>query len=107
MGDNDIGYSHRHAVNLPTPATADRPMPMVGGNIGCEPPPGILGALMSERPHDAGPRDVVHVPLDSRPPRNDMPPGLLRANGVLNPTPHVYGGDPKEPNTYGLSRLRR
>ena len=29
------------------------------------------------------------------------PPGLLRANGPLNPSPHVYGGDPKAPNTYG------
>jgi hypothetical protein len=25
----------------------------------------------------------------------------VRPGGVLNPAPHVYGGDPKAPNTYG------
>ncbi|MGA8699654.1 MAG: hypothetical protein WB689_38685 [Xanthobacteraceae bacterium] len=58
-------------------------------------------APMSMTPHDAGPRGVVHVPVDSRLPRNDMPPGLLPARGCLNPDPHPYGGDPKAPNTYG------
>jgi hypothetical protein len=61
--------------------------------------PGILGAPLNTDPHGGGPQMPVHIAPGTLP--EHRPPGLLRDNGPLNPAPHVYGGDPKAPNTYG------
>jgi hypothetical protein len=66
-------------------------------------PPGITSMTpINARPNDRGEpgRSPVKFEPSSRAP-NDMGPGLLRANGPLNASPHKYGGDPKAPNTYG------
>jgi hypothetical protein len=76
---------------------------VVGRPIG----PGLLSmSPINATPNDRGEpgRGPVKFEPSSRAP-NDMGPGLLRANGPLNAAPHKYGGDPKEPNTYGLSRV--
>lgn len=65
------------------------------------PPPLRGDAPMSQTPHDAGFRQPVKIAPSTARPANDMPPGLLPASGCLNAEPHVYGGDPKQPNTYG------
>jgi hypothetical protein len=67
-----------------------------------EQPPGLLGAPLNATPNDRGEpgRGPVKFEPSSRAP-NEMGPGLLRANGPLNASPHRYGGDPKAPNTYG------
>jgi hypothetical protein len=65
-------------------------------------PPGILSMTpLNARPNDRGEpgRGPVKFEPSARAP-NEMPPGLLRANGPLNAAPHRYGGDPKLPNTY-------
>jgi hypothetical protein len=74
--------------------------------IGSEMGPGLLSMTpINVDPHRAGPRSNVGFPEDHRPHANDMPARLLPANGALNPDPHPYRGDRKEPNTYG--KLRR
>jgi hypothetical protein len=64
-------------------------------------PPGILGAPLNPDPHIGGDRAPAGNTFSAARPANDMPPGLLPANGALNSDPHPYGGDRKEPNTYG------
>src|SRR6516165_6766588 len=58
---------------------------------GFDPPPPLRAdAPMSMRPHDAGPRQPVHITPSSARPRNDMGPGLLPARGCLDAAPHPY-----------------
>jgi hypothetical protein len=82
---------------------AARGMHDATNSVACPPmPDGILGAPLNARPNDRGEpgRGPVKFEPSARAP-NDMGPGLLRANGPLNASPHKYGGDPKAPNTYG------
>jgi hypothetical protein len=64
-------------------------------------PPGIVGAPLNPDPHKGGDRARAGNEFSSARPANDMLPGLLPVNGALNPDPHPYGGDRKQPNTYG------
>ena len=63
-------------------------------------------APMSMTPHDAGFRQPVKIAPSSARPANDMPPGLLPANGALDPDPHPYtpAAQKQAPNTYGKVR---
>jgi hypothetical protein len=67
-------------------------------------PPGLTSMVpLNANPHGAGPQmNFQNTPSAARPvgePTEIRPPH--------NPAPHHYGGDPKEPNTYGLSRVPR
>jgi hypothetical protein len=64
-------------------------------------PLGFLGAPLNADPHRGGDRAPAGNAFSAARPANDMPAGLLPANGALNPDPHPYGGDRKESNTYG------
>ena len=74
-------------------------------SVGCPAmPDGILGAPLNARPNDRGEpgRGPVKVAPSARAP-NEMGPGLLRANGPLDPNPHPYtpAAQKQAPNTYG------
>jgi len=109
--ENRHGFHGRHRINHPSPATGETPTPMsryVGG-IGTERGSGILGAPLNADPHGRGFKmPIGDAPRAARAP-NEMGPGLLRANGPLNPSPHPYtpAAQVQEPNTYGLSRVPR
>jgi hypothetical protein len=73
--------------------------------VGCPPmPAGILGAPLNAMPNDRGEpgRGPVKFEPSARAP-NEMGPGLLRANGPLDPNPHPYtpAAQKQAPNTYG------
>ena len=78
--------------------------------VGNDMPPPLRGdAPMSMTPHDAGPGAPVHIVPSAARPANDMGPGLLPANGAINPNPHppTPAAQVQERNTYGLSRVPR
>jgi hypothetical protein len=103
MSDNERGFHHPNKVNHAAPATCDTPTPMSRNvGIGNEMGPGILGVPMNADPHARGFKmPVGEVPSAARP-RNDMGPGLLPANGAINPEPHVYNpsSQVQQRNTY-------
>jgi hypothetical protein len=86
MSDNERGFHH--------PGAIDKPITRGVHDINHVPhrelSGGITGAPMRERPHDAGPRAPVHIAPSAARPANDMGPGLLPANGAINPDPHPY-----------------
>lgn len=82
--------------------------PHLNVGIGTEMGPGLTSMVpLNSDPHAGGNRAPAGNEFSRARPANDMGPGLLPQNGALNPDPHPYGGDPKEPNTYGLSRVPR
>ena len=70
------------------------------------PPPLRGDAPMSMTPHDAGFRRPVNIAPSGARPANDMGPGLLPANGALDPDPHPYtpAAQKQAANTYGKVR---
>jgi hypothetical protein len=70
-----------------------------------EMPPGLTGAPMRPDPHGAGPRAPVHVTPGRAMPEH-RPPGLLPANGAINPDPHPYNpaSQVQQANTYAVPR---
>jgi len=110
MPDNERGYHHLNKVNQATPATCDTPTPLSRNvGIGSEMGPGILGAPISVDPHGAGSRAPVHIAPSTARPMNDMGPGLLPANGAINPDPHPYNpaSQVQQKNTYAAPTWER
>ena len=87
MHDNESGFHHRHAIYKPIARGVHD-----AHSVGCpNMPDGILGATpLNADPHVRGFKSPIgEVPSAARP-RNDMGPGLLSANGSINPNPHPY-----------------
>jgi hypothetical protein len=60
--------------------------------------PGLLSmSPLNSDPHRAGPKMNPYAPESSRRPVGE--PSEIKP--PHNPAPHVFGGDRKEPNTYG------
>jgi hypothetical protein len=110
MSDNERGFHHPNKVNHATPATCDTPMPMSRNvGIGNEMGPGILGAPLNVDPHGGGFKMPVGVAPSAARPMNDMGPGLLPANGAINPDPHpaTSAAQVQARNTYAAPTWER
>jgi hypothetical protein len=102
MSDNERGFHHPHAVDkgiMPVehahPAHNDIfAAPVCGG------PP------MDPDPHARGFKMPVKIAPSAARPMNDMGPGLLPANGAINPNPHPYNpaSQVQQRNTYAVPR---
>ena len=92
LSPHGIKEAEGHAVHVDVSAGTAMPPPLRGD------------APMSMTPHDAGPRDVIKVTPGRMP--EHRPPGLLPANGALDPDPHPYtpAAQKQAPNTYGKVR---
>ena len=98
MSDNERGFHHPHAI--------DKGIMRGLHDVNCVPcpemPPGITGAPLNADPHGGGFKmPVGNMPSAARP-MNDMGPGLLPANGAINPNPHPYNpaSQVQQRNTY-------
>jgi hypothetical protein len=76
-------------------------------DVNCVPCPEMSGGLTSMAPLNADPHGGgFKMPVGAAPsaarPMNDMGPGLLPANGAINPNPHPYNpaSQVQQRNTY-------
>ena len=106
MSDNERGFHHLHKVDKGiTRGVHDL------NSVGCPDMPGGITSMtpLNADPHGRGFKmPIGDVPSAARP-ANDMGPGLLPANGAINPDPHPLtpAAQVQERNTYGLSRVPR
>ena len=99
MHDNERGYHHLHKIDK----GIMRGVHDATNSVACPPMPlGITGAPLNPDPHGGGFKmPVGNMPSAARP-MNDMGPGLLPANGAINPNPHPYNpaSQVQQRNTY-------
>jgi hypothetical protein len=103
MSDNERGFHHPHVIDK----GIQRGVHDLN-SVGCPPMPEGLTSMtpFNVDPHGGGFKmPVGEVPSAARP-MNDMGPGLLPANGAINPNPHPYNpaSQVQQRNTYAVTR---